>query len=202
MPDLTDGTQILDQRFALSVELREGGMAWVQKAMDLQTGQPCAVKRMKLMHDELLAKESFQRELGALEALRHPNIVTMIAYGIDPQRHPYLVLEWVEDNLEQLINAQPNTLTWNEFWPQIGRPVLEAISVAQAKGYIHRDIKPKNILMASGNPKVSDYGISRLGTFAQNPMPGRPTFRDFSTKPYTPPENDSEVAPYARDGYE
>jgi serine/threonine protein kinase len=90
-------------------------------------------------------------------------------------------------------------MRWDEFWSLIGRPILEAITVAQAKGYIHRDIKPKNILIASEIPKISDYGISRLGSFSENPMPGRPTFRDFSSKPYSPPEADGDVAPYARD---
>jgi hypothetical protein len=201
MPEPADDIKILDDRFALSAERREGGMAWVQKAMDLQTGEYCAIKRMMVLHDELLAKESFRRELEALQALRHPNIVTMIGYGIDPQRRPYLALEWVEENLDEFIHARSKPMHWEEFWPTIGRPILEAIAVAQGKGYIHRDIKPKNILMASGIPKISDYGISRLGAFSQNPMPGRPTFRDFSTIPYSPPEKGGDIAPYARDGF-
>jgi serine/threonine protein kinase len=82
MSEPTSDNKILDGRFALSVERREGGMAWVQKAMDLQTGEHCAIKRMLALQDELLAKESFYRELQALEALRHPNIVTMISYTV------------------------------------------------------------------------------------------------------------------------
>lgn len=200
MPEPIDDIKILDGRFALSLERREGGMAWVQKAMDLQTGENCAIKRMLLLEDELLAKESFRRELEALQALRHPNIVTMIGYGIDPSRRPYLALEWAEENLDEAIHGRLKPMQWNDFWSKIGRPILDAIAVAQGKGYIHRDIKPKNILIASDVPKISDYGISRLGAYSQNPMPGRPTFRDFSSKPYSPPE-DVDVAPYARDGF-
>jgi serine/threonine protein kinase len=201
MPAPTDDTKILDERFALSFERREGGMAWVQKAMDLQTGEYCAIKRMLLQHDELLAKESFHRELEALQALRHSNIVTMIAYGIDPQRRPYLALEWADETLDEVVRARSRSMQWSEFWPTVGRPILDAIAVAQGKGYIHRDIKPTNVLIASGIPKISDYGISRLGAYSQNPMPGRPTFRDFSSKPYSPPESDGDIAPYARDGF-
>ena len=126
MIEATDDTKVLDDRFALSVERREGGMAWVQKAMDLQTGEYCAIKRMRLLEDEILAKESFRRELEALQALRHPNIVRMIAYGIDQQRRPYLALEWIEENLDDVIHARPKPIRWNEFWPVIGRPILEA----------------------------------------------------------------------------
>ena len=201
MPKQVDHASILDGRFALSKERREGGMAWVQKAMDLQMGKSCAIKRMLPLRDELLAKESFHRELDALQALCHPNIVSMVHYGVDDDRRPYLVLEWVEDNLEDFISARTRPMRWSEFWPAIGRPVLEAIVVAQSKNYLHRDIKPKNILIASGIPKISDYGISRLGAFSQNPVFGRPTFRDFSTKPYSPPEGDNDAAAFARDGY-
>lgn len=176
-------------------------MAWVQKALDRHTDQLCAIKRMKIGYDELLGKESFQRELSALQDLRHPNIVTMIDFGLDSQRRPYLVLEWIEENLADVVKSRLHPMSWPEYWSQLGRPILEAISVAQTKGYIHRDIKPKNILVAQGpQPKISDYGISRLGAYAENPAPGRPTFRNFSTKPYGAPE-DEDAAPYSRDGF-
>jgi serine/threonine protein kinase len=154
MPEPTGDTKILDDRFALSLERREGGMAWVQKAMDLQTGEHCAIKRMLLLQDELLAKESFYRELQALQALRHSNIVTMIGYGIDSERRPYIALEWAEETLDDFVRARSKPMRWDEFWPLIGRPILEAITVAQVKGYIHRDIKPQNILIVSEIPKI------------------------------------------------
>jgi serine/threonine protein kinase len=194
--------KILDDRFALSDEKRPGGMAWVQKAMDTQSGSLCAIKRMKPLHDEMLAKESFYRELRALESLRHPNIVEMIGCGIDAKRQPYIALEWVDDNLENYVKLQRHPMRWTEFWPKVGRPVLDAICFAQTRRFLHRDIKPRNILItSSGVPKVSDYGISRLGDRDENPAPGRPTFRDHGSKPYTPPEQDDGTASVTRDGF-
>lgn len=72
---------ILDGRFVLAGTIRRGGMALVQRAVDLQTGRPCAVKRMAVTPDERLWKESFYREQKALQDLRHPNIVEFIECG-------------------------------------------------------------------------------------------------------------------------
>jgi hypothetical protein len=150
----------------------------------------------------MLAKESFYRKLSALDALRHPHIVEMIGFGFDSKRLPYIALEWVDTNLDSVIKGLRRPLQWKEFWSQYGRPVLDAICAAQSSRFLHRDIKPKNILVtSSGVAKVSDYGISRLGDRDQNPAPGRPTFRHHGSKPYTPPEPDDGNASYTRDGF-
>lgn len=142
---------IIDNRFVLTHETRHGGMATVHKAMDIQSGRVCAVKRMKPMPDDALVKESFFREYQALQRLSHPNIVEMIACGLDAEDRPYIALDWVDENLEEWIGRQ-GALSWAVFWPQIGRPLLDAIKTAQASKWIHRDIKPKNVLVADGSP--------------------------------------------------
>lgn len=191
---------IIADRFELTTEMREGGMAEVYKAFDAHAdGAPCAVKRMKLQADEDAAKESFYREYRALEALEHRNIVRMLDYGLDDLRRPYIAMEWVERDLDSYID-QHSALGWSDFWRQIGQPILEAISAAQSKLWIHRDIKPKNILMTdSGEPKLSDYGIARVQEYDVHLALNRPTFRAHGSKPFTPPEDDDGCDAFHRD---
>lgn len=191
---------IIADRFELTDEMREGGMAEVFKAFDAHAdGALCAIKRMKPQADDEAAKESFYREYRALEALEHRNIVRMLDYGLDDQRRPYIAMEWVERDLDGYID-QHSALGWSEFWRQIGQPILEAISAAQSKRWIHRDIKPKNILMTdSGEPKLSDYGIARVHEHDVHLALNRPTFRAHGSKPFTPPEDDDGCDAFHRD---
>ena len=176
---------IIDNRFVLTTEARHGGMATVYKAMDMQSGRLCAVKRMKPMPDDALVKESFFREYQALQRLSHPNIVEMIACGLDAEARPYIALDWVDENLEEWIGRQ-GALSWLVFWPQIGRPLLDAIKTAQASKWIHRDIKPKNVLVAEGIPQLTDYGIARDHARVLNSL----TLRQFGSEPFSPPDRD------------
>lgn len=176
---------IIDNRFVLTPEMRHGGMATVHKAMDMQSSRLCAVKRMKPMPDDRLLRESFFREYQALQRLTHPNIVEMIACGVDAEGHPYIALDWVDENLEEWI-ARHGALSWQVFWPEIGRPLLDAIKTAQASKWIHRDIKPKNVLVADGIPKLTDYGIARDHGRVLSSL----TLRHFASEPFSPPDKD------------
>jgi hypothetical protein len=161
-------------------------MAIVRRAMDIQTGRNCAVKRMLITPDERLWRESFFREYQALEDLRHPNIVELIDCGYAEDGLPYLVLEWVDHNLEEWIEKE-GPMPWHSFWRTIGRPLLDAIKTAESQNWVHRDIKPRNVLInASGAPKLSDYGIARDYSRVVSNF----TLREFNSKPYSPPEPD------------
>jgi Protein kinase domain len=137
-----------------------------------------------------------------LQDLRHPHIVEMIAVDRDDDGNWYLVLEWLPDNLETVIE-RAGSLTWNEFWERFGRPILDAIVFGQKKRIAHRDIKPKNILVTeTGVPKLADYGIAKLldraGAWA--PVRGH-TFRFDYTPGYTPAEPDQAEYSFSRDCY-
>jgi serine/threonine protein kinase len=161
-------------------------MAIVRRAMDINSGRSCAVKRMLITPDERLWKESFYREQKALQDLRHPNIVELIDCGYAEDGFPYLVLEWLDHNLEEWVHREGPT-SWMTFWPTIGRPLLDAIATAQAANWIHRDIKPRNVLMDTmGTPKLSDYGIARDSSKVLSSY----TLREFNSEPYSPPEKD------------
>lgn len=188
---------IIADRYVLTRDpVREGGMSTVQKVFDREESRLCAIKRMRdPRDDDLRWKESFNREYKALTELsEHPNIVTLHDAGVDDDGH-YMVLEWVPSNLVDWIQAK-GPLSWDEFYHRLGRPVLQALAFAQSRGWIHRDIKPQNILVTDdGVPKISDYGIAKE---YDRPAFGI-TFSSFRSVPFTPPEDDSREWACSRD---
>ena len=161
-----------------------------------------AIKRVRFGPNDERARESFQREASMLRDLRHPHIVELLDVDRDHDGNWYLVLEWVHENLEDLI-ARDGAFTWSDFWERLGHPLLQAIVFAQKMRVAHRDIKPKNILVTEGGtPKLADYGIAKLletaGAWAS--VPGH-TFRFDHTPGYTPEEPDQPEHSLSRDCY-
>ncbi len=104
-----------------------------------------------------VSNEIFLREARNLKTLKHPNIVELIDYGVQPK--PYIVMELMETNLKDYIEEHP--LSFEEainIWLQIA----DAINYAHSKGIIHQDIKPENILIKGNQFKIGDFGISEI----------------------------------------
>jgi serine/threonine protein kinase len=183
----TNATRLVAGRYVLTGVTRVGGMSIVNKVYDPIEDRFYAIKRMKGSRDDLKRKESFNREYRALSDLSsHPNIVSLYDAGDDDDGF-YMVLEWVETNLVELIE-QNGPFSWTEFYPSIGRSVLEAIAFAQGRGWSHRDIKPSNILITKdGVPKIADYGIAKQ---LEKPALGL-TLATFRSVPFSPPEDDA-----------
>ena len=152
----------LDGRYEIEEIIGVGGMAIVYKAYDSIDDRTVAVKVLK---DEFLANEDFKRrfqnESKAIAVLSHPNIVKVydVSFG---EKMQYIVMEYVDGiTLKEYIDQQ-KVLTWKEtvhFTVQI----LRALEHAHARGIVHRDIKPQNIMMLEdGTIKVADFGIARI----------------------------------------
>ena len=105
--------------------------------------------------------ERFEREARTLASLTHPGIVTVIDRGDDHGR-PFIVFEYVRGrDLRERI-AEAGRLPINDVL-QIGEQVADALAYAHARGVIHRDVKPHNILLTpDGQPKLTDFGIARV----------------------------------------
>jgi serine/threonine protein kinase len=151
-------------RYELRSHLATGGMAAVFRGWDHRMERPVAVKLLRdgngVVGDADL--ERFRREARAVAALRSPHIVEVYDFITDDERN-YLIMELVDGlNLKQRI------------WHTGPLPVDEALTYAihvcraltqtHAHGYIHRDIKPQNILLPpSGVTKLTDFGIVHVG---------------------------------------
>lgn len=198
--EVTTPAEMLNERYFLTENMRRGAQTTVTQAFDTKANRMVAVKRVSFGPDDARAKEAFQREATALEALRHANIVDLVEIDRDDEGHWFIVLEWIEDNLEDVL-LREGPMTWTEFWDRIGEPILDAVSLAQKRQIAHRDIKPKNILVtADGVAKLADYGIAKLldngGSWAVQGL----TFRFDHTPGYTPSKPDNDH-PLTRDCY-
>ncbi|TDP93027.1 serine/threonine-protein kinase [Labedaea rhizosphaerae] len=175
---------------------RTGGFASVHKAFDITAQKLVAIKLMSRT-DDPLREQAVSREMESLRKLSHPNIIKMRDAGFDELRDAhYLVLDWVEESLAEVLKAKV-IYEWDDLASQLAEPLVQALSYAHLNGVEHRDIKPSNILMADGSvPLLADFGIAKVrqGVVSEH------TLMRFGSGPYSPPEDDGEVK-YVRDVY-
>lgn len=195
---MSPATPIKDRYILDPTPERKGGMAVVRKAYDPQTGQFVALKFLERLADEMRSKNSFFREFAALDALKHNNIVKLLDTDRTEEGVNFLVLEWLERNLDEWTEESPFG-DYEEFMFKCGDQILDAIIYAQSQRYAHRDLKPRNILLTESNvPKIADYGISK---YVDGLLPSHGTFAPFSSPPFTPKEDDDGLHTFTRDVY-
>ncbi|MGE4073090.1 MAG: serine/threonine protein kinase [Lysobacterales bacterium] len=139
--------------------LGTGGMGRVFLAVDPDIGREVAIKLVTLGRDPQ-ANERFLREAQTMGRLNHPNIVTLLEFGVD-QQSPFLVLEFLSgEDLSQWMH-RPQTLRAQV---QVMLGVAEAIAAAHRVGVLHRDLKPENVrVLEDGRCKLLDFGIAQSG---------------------------------------
>lgn len=180
----------------MNTERRSGGLSTVRKGIDTRDASPVAVKFIQGPNDEL-SRKVFDRETRALRKLTHPNIVKFRDAGTDDTGTYFLVLEWVDKSLGDLLEHPPWD-GWSDLYEEIGKPLLEGLSYAHLNQFEHRDIKPGNILIGSnGAPLLADFGIAKIRSDEQH---SELTVQHFRSGPYAPPELESST-PYVRDVY-
>ncbi|HLJ58565.1 MAG TPA: protein kinase [bacterium] len=160
-PTASDAGPVLAGRFALGKPLGSGGMATVYQAWDQARGVACAVK---VLSDSLSRDEEFRtrfsREAEAVMSLAHERIVVVYGYGDDGPRQ-YIAMEYVPGGTVREMLVRRGPLPEAEAL-RIAAEVADALAYAHGRGFVHRDVKPHNILLtADGHVKVADFGIAR-----------------------------------------
>ncbi len=148
-------TDLVDGRYRLLEVMGSGGMATVWRAFDVRLEREVALKRPHPMADTDPRRERLIREARLAASVSHPNLVIVHDVGADSQGL-YLVMELVEapslaDVGRQLSPEQVRT---------VGAEVAQALAAVHAKGIVHRDVKPANILMSPRGVKLTDFGIA------------------------------------------
>ncbi|MFI1361677.1 Stk1 family PASTA domain-containing Ser/Thr kinase [Streptomyces griseochromogenes] len=153
--------QVLDGRYRVDARIAVGGMATVYRALDTRLDRILA---LKVMHPTLAADgsfvERFIREAKSVARLAHPNVVQVFDQGTDGS-YVYLAMEYVagctlRDVLRERGALQPRAAL------DILEPVLAALGAAHRAGFVHRDMKPENVLIGDdGRVKVADFGLVR-----------------------------------------
>jgi hypothetical protein len=144
--------------------LGKGGMGAVYLARRFG-GEPAPLVALKVMLPRMVvdegAQEAFIREIEVTRALRHPNIVSLLDFGRDQGRF-YFALEYCAGgSTEQLRRRHggrvplPSTL-------HIAVGALEGLAAAHEAGFVHRDIKPDNVLLGEdGAARLADFGLAK-----------------------------------------
>ena len=153
-------THVLADRYELGPVLGEGGMARVHRGYDRHLRRPVAVKVLASPYDrDRSFVERFRREARAAAGLSHPNVVSVFDSG-SYHGTRFIVTELVEgETLAERLHRGPIS---PEEAIAVAVDVCRALEAAHARGLIHRDIKPGNVmLLPDDRVKVVDFGIAR-----------------------------------------
>ncbi len=153
--------------YTIERKLGEGGMAKVFFGVQEKLKRNVAIKILEplLLKDEDFALR-FLKEAETAANLIHPNIVTIYDVGQE-QNHYYMVMEFLEGTLKDRIRSARNEVTLTRGYTPVSalkivRQVASALDYAHKRGFIHRDIKPDNIMFRhDGTPVLVDFGIAK-----------------------------------------
>jgi serine/threonine protein kinase len=159
--------ELLADRYRILAPLGAGGMATVYRAHDERLGREVAVKILlpNLAGDPVLATR-FEREARTLAAAAHPGVVSI--YDVDAGdpssgREPFFVMELCPGGslADRLVGGQ--RVTPDELVPTLVS-IADGLADLHARGVVHRDVKPSNILFAADRAKLADFGLARADT--------------------------------------
>jgi tetratricopeptide (TPR) repeat protein len=156
--------QLLAGRFQIQAELGQGGMGRVYRALDLELGEPVAIKILSGQPDDgSVEAERLLREVQICRKITHPNVVRVFDLG----RHAgsiFIIMELLEGQvLVDLIDPRLR--------PPLARlktilfEIASGLGEAHGLGVVHRDLKPENIILTATRLKILDFGIARMSGF-------------------------------------
>ncbi|KAL9252471.1 CBL-interacting protein kinase 32-like protein [Drosera capensis] len=149
-------------KYELGRTIGEGTFAKVKFARNSETGEPVAIK---IMDKEKVLKhkmaEQIKREVATMKRIKHPNVVRLYEV-MGSKTKIFIVLEYVTGGelFDKIaLNGRMREDEARKYFQQL----INAVDYCHSRGVYHRDLKPENLLLdATGNLKVSDFGLSAL----------------------------------------
>ena len=138
-----------------------GATGCVFRGENVKTGEPCAIKFVYGEIDGVHAR--FRREIDAVSVLNHPNIVKIVDSGLSPAGLTYMVMELLDGPTLRAVIEEEAPLDERRV-RRYARQLIAGLAEAHGRGFVHRDLKPGNIVVtrdSAGNEqiKILDFGI-------------------------------------------
>lgn len=186
------GTTI-DGRFTVRRIIGRGGMGIVYEGLQVGLDAPVAIK---VLHEHFASEpgalKRFHSEALIASSIAHKNVVTVHAFGLLPAGAPYLVMEYVDGITLSEYLREHGSLEVPEFI-SVFTQCCDGLAAAHERGFIHRDVKPGNILLVKQRDgrylvKVTDFGIAKREQLEMNVQGLTRTGQLMGTPQYMSPE--------------
>jgi len=158
--DYVTARTLLADRYTLDREIGRGGMATVYLAEETKHSRQVAIKVLRPELAATLGAERFLREIGIAARLSHPHLVPLIDSG-DAGGLLYYVSSYMPGGSLRERLQRDGTLPVRDAL-RIAHELATALDYAHRAGFVHRDVKPENILFADGHALLADFGVARV----------------------------------------
>ncbi|QXG47804.1 serine/threonine-protein kinase [Pseudomonas viridiflava] len=190
--------EVLAGRYRIERLLGAGGMGAVYRARDLlseQFGEPDPYVALKILSEEFAespdASALLYSEFALTRRLRHNNVLRLHTFEVDTEcQRAFITMELMRGlTLDKLLCERPLGLPWKEL-RDIALPLLDALAYAHARGVLHGDMKPSNVMLSEDGVRLFDFG---LGQAEEGVMPGLPHLSRDRFNAWTPGYAASEL---------
>ncbi len=149
----------LGDRYAIDRVLGRGGMATVYVADDRRHNRQVAIKVLRSDVAAAIGAERFLREIAIAARLTHPHVLPLLDSG-QAAGSLYYVMPYVRGETLRQRLAREGRLPLKDAL-RIAQELGAGLDYAHREGFVHRDVKPENVLLADGHAVIADFGIAR-----------------------------------------